>query len=397
MIEFLYEIITLRQLQYANHLVNLLRRKTKPCKQYHGWWCRRLEIAIGEGSNEYYEWMWPRDVHTLWTLVYSCPRLVIFLCTVHYNIVNRLRHSFIPTRFRIPRTLFQSIASNCSQTLKRIAIHGDTAIRLDRVELLLKACTSLEVCQIECVDSYDPEWVVYDSPNESDPDECGVELDEVSDAEWDDDLEVMTEFKHARMNAKWPVEPTRQEIVLPNLHTLEIYPFCLHPGILILPSLRCVGYRLDMTSEVSKTNLDRVLGDTYHHLTHMTYWGPTTVIWDILDRLPNMTELTFGAILNDTAALGLPHRHLCLSGINLVWSMNCPATTTYFLAAIAQAVSDGLFPSLHDVRVWECKVEIERAQRDKFSSLGLTLEFTARFQSRFIKCVQFCLVPLPFR
>jgi hypothetical protein len=399
-IEFLYEIITLRQLQCVNPLINLLRHKSKPCKPYRGWWCRRLEIAIGEGSNEFHGGMWPQDIHTLWALVYSCPRLVIFLCAVHYNMANRMRgHILMPTRFRIPRTLFQLIASNCSQTLKRIEIHGDTAIRLDRVELLLKACTLLEVCRIERVDLYDPEWVVYDSPNESDPEECGVELGEVSDAEWDGDLEAMTEFRRARIKAKWPVEPLRQEIVLPNLHTLEVYPFCLHPGILILPSLRCLGYRLDMTttSEVSKTNLDRVLGDTYHRLTHMTYWGPTTMIWDILDRLPNVTELTFGAILNDNAVLVLPHRHLCLSGINLVWSMNCPATTTYFLAAIAKAVSDGLFPSLHDVRVWECKVEIEQAQRDLFSSLGLTLEYTARFQSRFIKCVQFRLVPLPFR
>jgi hypothetical protein len=151
------------------------------------------------------------------------------------------------------------------------------------------------------------------------------------------------------------------------------------------------------TSEQSKTILDQVLGDTYHRLTHMTYWEPTTTIWDILNQLPNVMELTFGAILNDNAVLVLPHRHLCLSGINLVWSMNCPATTTYFLAAIAKAVSDGLFPSLHDVRVWECKVEIEQAQRDLFSSLGLTLEYTARFQSRFTKCVQSRLVPPPFR
>jgi len=49
----------------------------------------------------------------------------------------------------------------------------------------------------------------------------GVELGEVSDAEWDGDLEAMTEFRRARMKVKWPV-PER-EIVLPNLHTLEIY------------------------------------------------------------------------------------------------------------------------------------------------------------------------------
>jgi hypothetical protein len=387
-IEFLYEIVTLRRLQFVNPLIKLLRHKSKPCQPYRGWWCRRLEIAIGEGSNEYNGGMWPQEIHTLWTLVYSCPRLGIFLCAVRYNMSMRRRCSLIPARFRIPRTLFQLIASNCSQTLKRMEIHGDTAIRLDRVELLLKACAVLEVCRIERVDIYDPEWNVYDSPNESDPDECSVELGAVSDAEWDG--EAMSEFRRARKKVKWPVQPLRQETVLPNLHTLEIYPFCLHPGILTLPSLRCVGYRLDMptTSEQSKTILDQVLGDTYHRLTHMKYWGPTTTIWDILDRLPNVTELTFGAISNDNITVVLPHRHLGLSAINLVWSINYPATTPYFLTAIAKAFSDGLFPSLHDVRVWECKVEIEQAQRDLFSSLGLTLQFTVHLQSRFIKCVQ---------
>jgi hypothetical protein len=127
-IEFLYEIITLRQLQRVNPLINLLRHKSKPCKPYRGWWCRCLEIAIGEGSNEYHGGMWPQDIHTLWALVYSCLRLVIFLCAVHYNMANRMRgHILMPTRFRIPRTLFQLIAFNCSQTLKRIEIHGDTA------------------------------------------------------------------------------------------------------------------------------------------------------------------------------------------------------------------------------------------------------------------------------
>jgi hypothetical protein len=126
----------------------------------------------------------------------------------------------------------------------------------------------------------------------------------------------MSEFMRARKKAKWPVQPLRQGTVLPNLHTLEICPFCLHPGILTLPSLHCVGYRLDMptTSEQSKTILDQVLGDTYHHLTHMTYWGPTTTIWDILDRLPNVTELTFGAISDNTTVVS-PHRHLCLSAV----------------------------------------------------------------------------------
>jgi hypothetical protein len=124
-IEFLYEIITLRQLQYANPLVNLLRRKTKSCKQYCGWWCHRLEITIGEGSNEYYGEMWPRDVHTLWTLVYSCPRLVIFLCTVHFNMINRLRHSLIPPGSKIPNPSYP-VSVDCIQLFSDSETDRDT-------------------------------------------------------------------------------------------------------------------------------------------------------------------------------------------------------------------------------------------------------------------------------
>jgi hypothetical protein len=43
-------------------------------------------------------------------------------------------------------------------------------------ELLLKACTALEVFQIEHLEPYQPEWNVYDSTDESDTDECDLEL-----------------------------------------------------------------------------------------------------------------------------------------------------------------------------------------------------------------------------
>ena len=76
----------------------------------------------------------------------------------------------------MPRPLMQTIASNCSATLKRIEIHGNLAIRLDRVELLLKACTLLEVFRIERVEEFNPEYHVYDSAYESDPDDEDLEL-----------------------------------------------------------------------------------------------------------------------------------------------------------------------------------------------------------------------------
>jgi hypothetical protein len=289
----------------------------------------------------------------------------------------------------MPRTLLQTIASNCSLTLKRIEIHGNLAIRMDRVELLLKACTLLEVFRVERVELFDPEWHVYDSPYESDPDEDDLELDRTSGAQLDEG--VMKESWLAREKVTWPTDTRRHDMVLSNLHTLEMYPFYLYPGILTLPALRCVGARLDMRTnpEVSKTILDQALRDTYCHLTHVTYWGPTTIIWDILDRFPNVTDFTFGAILNDSPVVVSPHRHLCLSNINLIWSTYYPEATTEFLIAIAQAVADGIFPSLRDVRVYEYRPQIDQAQIDQFSRLGLILEFTMRYSSRFLKYVPF--------
>ncbi|KIM76575.1 hypothetical protein PILCRDRAFT_641511 [Piloderma croceum F 1598] len=108
------------------------------------------------------------------------------------------------------------------------------------------------------------------------------------------------------------------------------------------------------------------------------------MIWDILDRFPNVISFTFGAILNNNNAVVSPHHHFHLSTINLIGSPYYQITTSHFLVAIAKAVSDSHFPSLHDIRVWECKVKIDQAQIDLFASLGLTLESTTRFHSRFV-------------
>jgi hypothetical protein len=388
-IEFLYEIITVRQLRGDNPLIALLRNKYTPDSPPRGWWCRRLQISIGETSEAYCGWV--EDHHVLWVLVHACPKLVIFLCTVRDNpgTVRRCNAFFGPTKFRIPRPLLQTVASNCSLTLKRIEIHGNLAIRMDRAELLLKACTFLEVFRIERVELFDPEWHVYDSPYESDPDEDDLESERTSDPQLND--EVMKESWHKRERVTWPTDTGRQDMVLSNLHTLEMYPFYLYPGILTLPALRCVGARLDMSTnpEVSKAILDQALGDTYHRLTHVTYWGPTTIIWDILDRFPNVTDFTFGAILNNSSAVVSTHRHLRASKINLIWSTYSPETTTDFLTTIAQAVADGIFPSLRAVRVYEYRSQINQAQIDQFSQLGLALEFTMRYNSRFWKYVAF--------
>jgi hypothetical protein len=47
-------------------------------------------------------------------------------------------------------------------------IYGDTAIRLDQVELVLKACTAF---RIERLEGFYPEWHEYDSLNETSDDE----------------------------------------------------------------------------------------------------------------------------------------------------------------------------------------------------------------------------------
>jgi hypothetical protein len=174
-IEFLYEIITLHQLTVDHPLVTLLHHKSKPETPHRGWWCRRLQITLGEAGADKYEGSGNGRRIAIYYGYWSMPvRDSLFfsaLCiAVHADV------HFMPIRFLIPRALFQSIASNCSQTLKRMEIHGNTTIRLDRVELLLKACTALEVFRIEHLEPYQPEWNVYDSIDESDTDECDLEL-----------------------------------------------------------------------------------------------------------------------------------------------------------------------------------------------------------------------------
>jgi len=385
-IEFLYKIITVRRLRGDNPLITLLHNKCTPEGPPRGWWCRQLRISIGEEFEMYGSW--EDDHHILWVLVHGCPKLVIFLCAVRDNPGTRRRYRVSgPERFRMPRPLMQTIASNCSATLKRIEIHGNLAIRLDRVELLLKACTLLEVFRIERVEAFNPECHVYDSAYESDPDDEDLELQRTSDPQLDD--EVMKWSWLARERATWPMDTGRQGMILSNLHTLEIYPFYLYPGILTLPALCCVGARLHMRTnpEVSKTILDQALGDAYHRLTHVTYWGPATIIWDILDRLPNVTHFTFGAVSNNGPEAVSPSRHLCLSNVNLIWSIYYPESTTDFLTMISQAAVDGIFPSLRDIRVYAYGAESDQAQIDQFSQLGVALEFTMCYDSRFLKYV----------
>jgi hypothetical protein len=133
--------------------------------------------------------------------------------------------------------------------------------------------TVLEVFWIKHVKLFNPKWHVYDSLYEFNTDEEDLELGSTSDTELDD--EVMKESWLTGEKVTWPMETQRKEMVLSNLHTLEMYPFYLHPGMLTLPALCWVGARLyiKINPKVSKTILDQGLGDTYHCLTHVTYWG----------------------------------------------------------------------------------------------------------------------------
>jgi len=94
--------------------------------------------------------------------------------------------------------------------------------------------------------------------------------------------------------------------------------------------------------------------------------------------------------LNNGLAVVSPHRHLCLTNINLIWSTYYPEATADFLTVIAQAALDSIFPCLRDDRVWEYRPQINQAQIDKFSQQELTLEFTTRYKSRFLKFVPLC-------
>jgi hypothetical protein len=61
------------------------------------------------------------------------------------------------------------------------------------------------------------------------------------------DDEPLERRRLAKATAKWPTIPLRQEILV---HTLEIYPLDMSPGILSFPALRREGVRLDMSTDL---------------------------------------------------------------------------------------------------------------------------------------------------
>ena len=87
------------------------------------------------------------------------------------------------------------------------------------------------------------------------------------------------------------------------------------------------------------------------------------------------------------------HRHARLSSISLTGHTYFPWATNYFLTTIERAASDGIFPSLREVRVREYKAEIDPIQISRFTRLGIALEFTCRYQNRFLQFVPFLLCP----
>jgi hypothetical protein len=377
-IEFLYEIVTLHELRWVKTLVSLLHTN-RADKQCRGWWCRRLQITVGEEHEEYSGDTWLEGRHTLWGLIPACPRLIVLLCAVRFN-AEFMRQT--PTGCRIPRTMFQLIASKYSQTLRRMEIYGNTTTRLDMMALVLKTCTAMEVFRIEELEG---QWPVYDSPNESCHDEAD---DEGIDAV---DAETLIQCRLARDNARWTTTTVRQKVTLSNLHTLEIYPFNLSQETLSFPALRRVGARLDVMThtEASLAILDKGLADIYPNLTHVGYWGPTHVLSDVLGRFPNMEDLVFGATPPYNLAMFISFHHAKLSSISLTGNHYYSFVPKY-LSAIANVASDGLLPSLRKVRVWECdEKEIDPIRISRFTRLGIALEFTYDSQNRFLQLVPF--------
>ena len=95
-----------------------------------------------------------------------------------------------------------------------------------------------------------------------------------------------------------------------------------------------------------------------------------------------MTHFTFRAHSNGPIVVS-PRRHPCLFDINVIRSACFPESTIDFLSVISQAAADGIFPSLRDIRVYGFGIrQSDQAQINQFSQLGLTLEFTGRYDNK---------------
>ena len=386
--EFLYEIVSVRRFRYVPPLSKLLRNQvtyswgtTKP----HGQQCRRLEICLGTGgSGAYKDTAWYEGGHTLWGLIAACPNTQILLCRIWAKdrSQNAITHRFHTVPHFTHVSLWKLIASTCGPQLRRIELFG-FSIRMDRIEMMLRYCTRLEVCHLVHVRPYLDEYEIYDSEEPK-----YIEIPFLTGrstrylltnrtkgrpSKFFDET-ARREFEMAKTNTSWPTCSLEPPYPLPTLHTFHIDKFNPRVSQFNMPALRHLG----LWDGVAKTIAEDTLAccsSFPNTLTHLSFGNFVVPLELILNAFPYITELCFHYTWEKSAQSAVKSRHTSLTVIKYV----CHGSTenmAYHVGDLLSVIESGMLPALKEVYIVRWKGNGRKDEKlpvEKFRILGVEL------------------------
>ncbi|KAG6848932.1 hypothetical protein H0H93_012703 [Arthromyces matolae] len=266
----LYEVILIFRFDHIPILLERLRSVTPGCSKPSGHMCRRLDIYLGTWGNAgYHDEAWYVGGHTLWGLLPACPRLEVLVARVNHR---NTKQPYMGAPHLTHNALWKTISSCCAATLRRLELFG-FSIRMDRLEMMLRYMSSLQICDISHLTPFAfldltlssdsrKKILLRDGPDEYDDEEPTsrvviVDKPQTTDSSFPRSIPitvvqsergkrskkfskiVLTEFQDAKQNAAWPAfNGHGPPYVLPNLHTLNLNSLDERFFEFVLPALK---------------------------------------------------------------------------------------------------------------------------------------------------------------
>jgi hypothetical protein len=258
------------------------------------------------------------------------------------------------------------------------------SIRMDRVEMMLRYCTNLEVCRLVHVRPYSDEEETYDGDEPTSLETTWVrsswiEIDETNGQPSGlFDASARREFAKAKDNTFWPSCSLRAPYALPSLHTFHIDQFNSRIAQLNMPKLRYLGLFASRTwSETVKEDILACYLSFPIPLTHLSFGGDALPLEVILNAFPYIKELCFYYRHDGSSQWStVKTLHAFLGVIKYV----CHASSenmVHHVGDLLSVVQSGMLPTLREVSIlrWEKKGwRDEELPFEQFRKLGVALE-----------------------
>ncbi|KAG5338938.1 hypothetical protein C0989_005572 [Termitomyces sp. Mn162] len=354
---YLYEVVMIFRFEYVPIVLQRLQSIPAGSTIPRGHRCRRLDFYLGVGTASTYN-------DEAWYEV-----------KIHRN-APHLTH----------KALWKTIAACCAKTIRRLELYG-FGIRMDRVEMMLRYLTQLEVCSIAHVKNFDPLRDAYDDEEPTrlviPQGRCFPPM--VFRDDWDYskpssyfNVSTVSEFKVAKENSCWPPFTTSAPYTLSHLHTLRLDAF--DPNRIIqfnFPRLR----HLDMYSYFETECLSSSLGSFPDSLTHLTYAGNGASIAQIIGFFPQLRFLILSIEFSSFPNSHFRNPHLCLEVVELaIW--DCFMHPQPQIEDIFIAVRAGKLPSLRMIQVTPPfkpdAAELFAFEEKESTALGVVFEVVIR-------------------